>query len=91
MMISLQAWARAVWVCAASPQETLLAATAYSRGSTQVRKRPAVVDDRVEPRPLLTLYATFDHRLMDGYQAGKLAQTVKAYLAAPAAHEPPLP
>ncbi len=56
----------------------------------QVRQRPAVVDDQVVPRPLITLCATFDHRLMDGYQAGKLAQTVKAYLADPAAFEPSL-
>ncbi len=57
----------------------------------QVKKRPAVVNDEVVVRPMVTLCATFDHRLMDGYQAGKLAQTVKAYLAAPAAHEPPIP
>jgi pyruvate/2-oxoglutarate dehydrogenase complex dihydrolipoamide acyltransferase (E2) component len=56
----------------------------------QVRKRAVVVDDRVVARPMITLCATFDHRLMDGYQAGKLAQTVRAYLADPAAHEPPL-
>lgn len=53
-----------------------------------VEKRPAVVDDRVVVQPRLTLCATFDHRLMDGYQAGQLAGFVRRYLADPASQEP---
>ncbi len=55
-----------------------------------VRPRPMAVDDKVEVRPQLTLCATFDHRLMDGHQAGRLARTVKRYLADPASFEPAL-
>jgi len=56
-----------------------------------VRKRPVAVEDQVVIRPQLTLCATFDHRLMDGHQAGQLARALKAYLAAPESFEPPLP
>ena len=55
-----------------------------------VEPRPAVVDGQVVARPTLVLSATFDHRLMDGYQAGRLAQAVRTYLADPGAFEPPL-
>ena len=55
-----------------------------------VRKRPVVVDDAVVVRPQLTLCATFDHRLMDGHQAGRLARALKQYLAGPESFEPPL-
>jgi pyruvate/2-oxoglutarate dehydrogenase complex dihydrolipoamide acyltransferase (E2) component len=53
-----------------------------------VRKRPAVVDDQVVVQPRLNLCATFDHRVMDGFQAGQLARVLKAYLASPEAFEP---
>ena len=55
-----------------------------------VRKRPVAVDDEVVVRPQLTLCATFDHRLMDGHQAGQVARSLKRYLASPASYEPPL-
>jgi pyruvate/2-oxoglutarate dehydrogenase complex dihydrolipoamide acyltransferase (E2) component len=48
-----------------------------------VEDRPAAVDGRVEVRPTVTIGATFDHRLLDGYQAGKLAQRFTAILADP--------
>lgn len=53
-----------------------------------VRKRPAVRDDQVVAQPTLILCATFDHRIMDGYQAGQLAHVVKEYLADPGRFEP---
>jgi pyruvate dehydrogenase E2 component (dihydrolipoamide acetyltransferase) len=56
-----------------------------------VEPRPVARDGQVVIRPILVLSATFDHRLMDGYQAGRLAQAVKRYLADPAAYEPALP
>lgn len=46
-----------------------------------------VVDGAVVPRPICTVCATFDHRIMDGFQAGKLARSVSAYLADPAKME----
>lgn len=47
---------------------------------TQVRPRPWVVEDRVEPRPVLRLCATFDHRVIDGAHAGKLSATMRRWL-----------
>lgn len=39
-----------------------------------VHDAPAVLDGQVIVRPTLTIGATFDHRLLDGYQAGRLAK-----------------
>jgi pyruvate/2-oxoglutarate dehydrogenase complex dihydrolipoamide acyltransferase (E2) component len=39
-----------------------------------VHDAPAVVDGQVVVRPTLTIGASFDHRLLDGFQAGKLAK-----------------
>lgn len=51
-----------------------------------VQARPVAVDDRVEVRPMLTIGATFDHRVLDGYQAGKLAARFREVLEDPASH-----
>ncbi|MFW6052257.1 MAG: 2-oxo acid dehydrogenase subunit E2 [Myxococcota bacterium] len=50
-----------------------------------IQDRPTAVDGRVEVRPTITLGATFDHRLLDGYQAGQLADRFLRILADPAA------
>lgn len=52
-----------------------------------VRRRAWVVEDRLEIRPILRLCATFDHRILDGAHAGRLAEAVRGYLADPAAAE----
>jgi pyruvate dehydrogenase E2 component (dihydrolipoamide acetyltransferase) len=39
-----------------------------------VHDAPAVLDGQVVARPTLTIGATFDHRILDGYQAGRLAK-----------------
>lgn len=57
----------------------------------EVTKRPVVVDDEIVIRPILTISATMDHRYLDGAHAAKLARSVRAYLADPAAFEPRLP
>lgn len=50
----------------------------------EVRPRPVVVDgDRLEVRPVLRLCATFDHRIVDGFAAGKLARRLHGLFAAP--------
>ena len=49
-----------------------------------VQPRPWVVGDGVEPRPVLIVGATFDHRLLDGYQASRLARVVIEVLDDPA-------
>lgn len=48
-----------------------------------VRERPAVVDGEVVPRRTLTLGAAFDHRVADGYQAGRLASALREALEHP--------
>jgi carboxylesterase len=50
----------------------------------EVKTRPWVVGDQVEPRPVLNLSGIFDHRLFDGYHAGRLAREVRRYLEEPA-------
>jgi len=48
-----------------------------------VDRRPRVVGDSVQVRPVLPIGATFDHRLLDGYQAGRIAQRFSAVLDDP--------
>lgn len=51
----------------------------------EIQRRPWVVgsgdDERVEPRPVLRLCATFDHRLLDGHGAGLVARAIREHLA----------
>src|SRR5262245_33080935 len=49
----------------------------------QAEDRAVVEEGRVVVRPLLTLGVTFDHRFMDGYQAGKMAELMREYLTDP--------
>lgn len=48
-----------------------------------VRDAPAVVDGRLEVRPILSIGASFDHRVADGYQAGLMAKRFKEVLENP--------
>lgn len=50
---------------------------------TRVRLRPWVVDGRVEPRPILRLCGTFDHRVIDGYHAAEISAEVERLITAP--------
>lgn len=58
-----------------------------------VALRPWVVTHegtpRVEPRPVLPLHATFDHRVLDGVQAARLATRIEALLTDPARLDEP--
>lgn len=56
----------------------------------EVAAKPAVVEDRVEARPILTLSATLDHRYLDGFHAARLARSVRDYLEDPKRFEPAL-
>lgn len=56
----------------------------------EVAKKPVVVDDRIEARPILNLAATLDHRYVDGFHAARLAKSVRAYLEDPKRFEPAL-
>jgi pyruvate dehydrogenase E2 component (dihydrolipoamide acetyltransferase) len=57
----------------------------------QVEQRPVVEDGQVVVRPILTLGVTFDHRFMDGYQGGKMADLMRAYMSDPEQYEGRLP
>jgi pyruvate/2-oxoglutarate dehydrogenase complex dihydrolipoamide acyltransferase (E2) component len=50
---------------------------------TRVRLRPWVVCGRVEPRPILRLCGTFDHRVIDGYHAAEISAEVQELILNP--------
>ncbi len=52
-----------------------------------LQERPWVVDGKVEVRKVCVIAAVFDHRIMDGLSAGKLATELQDYLRDPAAWE----
>lgn len=53
----------------------------------KVEEKPVVRDGQIVIRPICVLCATFDHRVMDGYLAGRLARFIVKYLSDPARHE----
>ncbi len=53
-----------------------------------IREQPSVVDGELTVRKLITISATVDHRFVDGYQAGVLAETARACFAEPACFGP---
>lgn len=57
----------------------------------RIEDGPMAENGRVVVRPLLPLVATFDHRVIDGYQAGRLAEDFCQILRDPERHlaEPP--
>ena len=42
-----------------------------------VHKRPVVVDEEIAIKPIMNMGITFDHRIIDGSDAGKFIQSVK--------------
>jgi pyruvate dehydrogenase E2 component (dihydrolipoamide acetyltransferase) len=54
----------------------------------KIEERPVVREGQIVVRPTCVICTTFDHRMMDGYRAGKLAKFVKGYLADPEKYEP---
>lgn len=53
----------------------------------EVERKPWVVGDRVEVRPVVTVTATIDHRWVDGHGIAALARVFRNYMADPLAHE----
>jgi len=49
----------------------------------RARKMPMVVEDRIEPRLVLPLSLTYDHRIVDGAAAARFLNEIKGYLQAP--------
>jgi pyruvate/2-oxoglutarate dehydrogenase complex dihydrolipoamide acyltransferase (E2) component len=55
----------------------------------EVQERPVAEAGRVVIRPVMNLGVTFDHRFMDGYHGGAMAQLFRAYIEDPARFEHP--
>jgi pyruvate dehydrogenase E2 component (dihydrolipoamide acetyltransferase) len=51
----------------------------------EVQSRPTVYQGEIVARPILPLGITFDHRLLDGYQAGVLAKRFREVIEHPRA------
>lgn len=54
-------------------------------GIGRICKQPAVVDNQVVPRDMVTLSLTFDHRIVDGAPAARFLQTLGKAVENPAA------
>jgi pyruvate dehydrogenase E2 component (dihydrolipoamide acetyltransferase) len=54
-------------------------------GVGRIHKQPAVVNNQIVPRDLVTLSLTFDHRLVDGAPAAQFLQTLSRGVQNPAA------
>ncbi len=54
-----------------------------SMGVCRVEQRPWVVDGQICVRSILPLSVTLDHRVVDGYQAGRVGQAIKDLLEDP--------
>jgi len=50
---------------------------------SEVKPRPLVVNGKLEVRDTLRLCGTFDHRIVDGYQAGVIARELRASIEQP--------
>lgn len=50
----------------------------------KIEERPVVIDGKIEIRAIMPLTGTFDHRIVDGAQIGRLANGMKKKLANPA-------
>jgi len=51
-----------------------------------VEEKPTVRDGQLVVAPTMRIAATFDHRVIDGFQGGKLAKTFKDIMQNPAVH-----
>jgi 2-oxoisovalerate dehydrogenase E2 component (dihydrolipoyl transacylase) len=52
-------------------------------GVNRIVERPAWVDGQVEPRKLMNLSSSFDHRIVDGMDAARFIQAIKRRLETP--------
>jgi 2-oxoisovalerate dehydrogenase E2 component (dihydrolipoyl transacylase) len=52
-------------------------------GVNRIVERPAIVDGQIEPRKLMNLSSSFDHRIVDGMDAARFIQAIKRRLETP--------
>lgn len=79
LLTNIGTFGLATGMLALFPVARLPAAVAMGR----VEERPVVRDGEIAIRPILPLTGTFDHRIVDGEQAGKLARSMKRLLEEP--------
>ena len=53
-------------------------------GVNRIVERPVVRDGQIVIRKMMNLSSSFDHRVVDGFDAASFIQTVKGYLETPA-------
>lgn len=53
-------------------------------GVNKMVERPVVLEGEIEIRKMMNISASFDHRVVDGYQAAEFVQKIKAMLELPA-------
>jgi pyruvate dehydrogenase E2 component (dihydrolipoamide acetyltransferase) len=75
---SLGAWGGVMATAIINPPEVAIL------GVHRIAKRPAVVGDKIAIRDLMNLSLSFDHRLIDGYDAARFIAEIKGALEAPA-------
>ncbi|MCK6505040.1 2-oxo acid dehydrogenase subunit E2 [Myxococcota bacterium] len=56
-----------------------------------VERRPVVEGDQVLVARTLRIFATFDHRILDGSHAARMSRTIRAWFAEPERYFGPLP
>jgi 2-oxoisovalerate dehydrogenase E2 component (dihydrolipoyl transacylase) len=53
-------------------------------GVNRIVERPALVDGQLVQRKLMNLSSSFDHRIVDGYDAARFIQAIRRLLETPA-------
>jgi pyruvate dehydrogenase E2 component (dihydrolipoamide acetyltransferase) len=74
---SLGAWGGVMATAIINPPEVAIL------GVHRIARRPAVVGDKIEIRELMNLSLSFDHRVIDGYDAARFIAEIKGALEAP--------
>jgi len=53
-------------------------------GINKIAKRPIWIDGAFQPRDIMNLSSSFDHRIIDGWEATQFVQQIKSFLETPA-------
>jgi pyruvate dehydrogenase E2 component (dihydrolipoamide acetyltransferase) len=53
-------------------------------GVGRIRRQPAVIEEQIVPRDMVTLSLTFDHRIVDGAPAARFLDTLRRFIEDPA-------
>ena len=52
-------------------------------GMHKIEKRPVIVDDQIEIRPMMYVALSYDHRIIDGREAVSFLKRIKEYVENP--------